>query len=64
MRRILASMLNALYVRSHRRIRPFGRARLAAWELPITVARLFERIQAEEAYLLARVRRLIASTCG
>lgn len=52
--------LNALYLRRYRQLRPLDMARLAAWELPITAARLIEDIKEEEAYLLARVRHLAA----
>ncbi len=57
-RRALGALLIALYLRAYGRRRPLDRARLAAWELPITTARLSEGIAAERAYLLARVRRL------
>ncbi|HEV2239257.1 MAG TPA: aminoglycoside phosphotransferase family protein [Ktedonobacterales bacterium] len=59
-RRTLGALLIALYLRAYGRKRPLDRARLAAWELPITAARLNEGIAEERGYLLARVRRLAA----
>jgi aminoglycoside phosphotransferase (APT) family kinase protein len=64
LRRALASTLMTLYLRRYRQLHPFDQARLAAWELPITAARLSEGIEAEEAYLLARVRQLAATPRG
>jgi aminoglycoside phosphotransferase (APT) family kinase protein len=58
-RRALGALLITLYLRAYGRKRPLDRARLAAWELPITAARLIEGIAEEREYLLARVRRLI-----
>jgi hypothetical protein len=43
-------------------LRPFDTARLRAWELPVTAARLSEWVEPEEAYLLERVRRLTATS--
>jgi Ser/Thr protein kinase RdoA (MazF antagonist) len=63
-RRALVTLLIALYLRAYGRKRPLDRARLAAWELPVTVARLSEGIVEERAYLLARVRRLAARQRG
>ncbi|MGE5334979.1 MAG: phosphotransferase family protein [Nitrososphaerota archaeon] len=57
-RRSLIRALNALYLRRYRQLRPLDMARLAAWDLPITAARLAEDIKEEEGYLLARVRQL------
>jgi aminoglycoside phosphotransferase (APT) family kinase protein len=59
-RRALGALLIALYLRAYRHKRSLDRARLAAWELPITAARLSEGITEEREYLLARVRRLAA----
>jgi aminoglycoside phosphotransferase (APT) family kinase protein len=56
------SMLNSLYLRRYRQLRPFDRARLAAWELPVTAARLAAEIEPEEAYLVERVRQLSAQS--
>jgi uncharacterized protein (TIGR02172 family) len=52
--------LSNLYLRRYRQLRPFDMARLRAWELPVTAARLSESVEPEEAYLLERVRRLTA----
>lgn len=64
LRRSLVAILNALYLRRYRQLHPFERARLAAWELPVTAARLYEGVKEEEVYLLARVRRLAAQYVG
>ncbi|HEX6819749.1 MAG TPA: phosphotransferase [Ktedonobacterales bacterium] len=48
-------VLSALYLRRYRQLAPFAASRLAAWELPVTAARLSEGVTPEEAYLLARV---------
>jgi uncharacterized protein (TIGR02172 family) len=53
--------LASLYLRRYRQLRPFDMARLRAWELPVTAARLSEGVEPEEAYLLKRVRRLTAT---
>ncbi len=50
--------LRTRYLARYRRLHPFDPARLAAWNLPVAAARLREGIEEEEAYLLARVRRL------
>jgi aminoglycoside phosphotransferase (APT) family kinase protein len=52
--------LAGLYLRRYRQLRPFEMARLRAWELPVTAARLSEWVEPEEAYLWERVRRLTA----
>lgn len=52
---------SALYLRRYRWLAPFDAARLAAWELPVTAARLCEGVTPEEAYLLARVKQLVAN---
>jgi aminoglycoside phosphotransferase (APT) family kinase protein len=62
MRRAVGSALIALYLRNYRQLLPCDSSRLAAWELPVTAARLAEGISEEEAHLLARVRWLIART--
>jgi uncharacterized protein (TIGR02172 family) len=54
--------LSNLYLRRYRQLRPFDTARLRAWELPVIAARLSEGIEPEEAFLLERVRRLIATS--
>lgn len=54
--------LAGLYLRRYRQLRPFDMARLRAWELPVTAARLSEGVEPEEAYLLERVRRLTATS--
>jgi Ser/Thr protein kinase RdoA (MazF antagonist) len=59
-RRALVTLLVARYLRAYERKRALDRARLAAWELPVTAARLSEGIAEERAYLLACVRRLAA----
>jgi aminoglycoside phosphotransferase (APT) family kinase protein len=59
-RRALVTLLVAGYLRAYARTRRLDHARLAAWELPVTAARLSEGIAEEGAYLLARVRRLAA----
>jgi aminoglycoside phosphotransferase (APT) family kinase protein len=53
-----AAALISRYLRAYSWMRPLDRARLAAWELPVTAARLAEGIAEQRAYLLARVRRL------
>lgn len=62
MRRAAGSALIALYLRRYRQLLPCDPSRLAAWELPVTAARLAEGISEEEAHLLARVRWLITRT--
>jgi uncharacterized protein (TIGR02172 family) len=54
--------LSNLYLRRYRQLCPFDTARLRAWELPVTAARLSEGVEPEEAYLLGRVRRLTATS--
>jgi uncharacterized protein (TIGR02172 family) len=54
--------LSSLYLRRYRQIRSFDMERLRAWELPVTAARLSEGVEPEEAYLLARVRRLTTTS--
>ncbi|HEU5347885.1 MAG TPA: aminoglycoside phosphotransferase family protein [Ktedonobacterales bacterium] len=61
-RRALTATLNRLYLRRYRQLRPIDRARLTAWELPITAARLIEDIAEEESYLRARVWQLTATS--
>src|SRR5262249_52939311 len=58
--RVAAALVANLYLWHYRQLRPFDTARLRAWELPVTAARLSEGVETEEAYLLERVRRLIA----
>jgi uncharacterized protein (TIGR02172 family) len=50
--------LRTRYLRRYCQLRPVDSTRLAAWRLPVAAARLCEEIGEEEAYLLARVRRL------
>jgi uncharacterized protein (TIGR02172 family) len=57
-RRVVAALFSSLYLRRYRQLRPVETARLRAWELPVTAARLSEGVEPEEAYLLERVRRL------
>lgn len=57
-KRALRPGLSALYLRRYRQLAPFDASRLAAWELPVTAARLCEGVTLEEGYLLARVQRL------
>lgn len=57
-KRAVRPVLSALYLRRYRQLAPFDVARLTAWELPVTAARLCEGVTLEEAYLLARVQRL------
>jgi aminoglycoside phosphotransferase (APT) family kinase protein len=59
-RRALVTLLVARYLRAYERKCPLDRTRLAAWELPVTAARLSEGITEERAYLLACVRQLAA----
>jgi uncharacterized protein (TIGR02172 family) len=54
--------LSSLYLRCYRRLHTCDMARLRAWELPVTAARLSEGVEPEEAYLLERVRRLSATS--
>jgi len=54
--------LASLYLRRYRQLRPFDKARLRAWELPVTAARLSEGVEPEESYLLERVRQLAATS--
>jgi aminoglycoside phosphotransferase (APT) family kinase protein len=63
-RRAFSLALRARYLRHYRRLRPFDSARLAAWNVPVAAARLSEGIGPEEAFLLARVRRLIAASAA
>ena len=56
--RAAAVLLSALYLRHYCQLRASDLARLAAWELPVTAARLSEGIAEEGAFLLARVRQL------
>jgi aminoglycoside phosphotransferase (APT) family kinase protein len=51
-------LLAWLYLAGYRRAAPIDRARLAAWDLPITVARLCEGIAEEEPHLLRRATLL------
>jgi Ser/Thr protein kinase RdoA (MazF antagonist) len=55
-------LLRRRYLRRSHQLCPFPSATLAAWDLPVTAARLSEGIEPEEAYLLARVRRLAATS--
>jgi aminoglycoside phosphotransferase (APT) family kinase protein len=57
MRRAFIAALRGWYLRCYRQLRPYNPATLAAWDLPVTAARLSEGIGPEEVYLLARVRR-------
>jgi aminoglycoside phosphotransferase (APT) family kinase protein len=57
--RAFAWAFRTAYMRHYRRLHPFESARLAAWTLPVATARLSEGIEQEEAFLLARVRRLV-----
>ena len=57
-----SALLSRLYLRRYRQLRPFNMARLRAWELPVTAARLSEGVEQEEAFLLERVRRLTATS--
>jgi aminoglycoside phosphotransferase (APT) family kinase protein len=58
-RRVAVVALNTLYMRRYRQLHPLDPARLAAWELPVTAARLSEEVAPEESFLLDRVRRLV-----
>jgi hypothetical protein len=62
LKRGVLQYLASLYLRRYRQLRPFDTARLRAWELPVTAARLSEGVEPEEAYLLERVRRLTATS--
>jgi aminoglycoside phosphotransferase (APT) family kinase protein len=62
MRKGALVLLSHLYLRRYHQLRPLDMERLRAWELPVTAARLSEKIREEEAYLLGRVRRLTATS--
>jgi uncharacterized protein (TIGR02172 family) len=54
--------LSGLYLRRYRQVHGVDMARLRAWELPVTAARLSEGVEPEEAYLLERIRRLTTTS--
>lgn len=57
--RALTAVLNRFYLRRYRQLHPYAPERLAAWELPVTAARLSEGVDVEEVYLLARIHQLV-----
>jgi uncharacterized protein (TIGR02172 family) len=59
--RLVRSMIGYItrsYLRHYRRMQPVDMARLAAWRLPVAVARLSEGIDAENPHLLRLAARL------
>jgi hypothetical protein len=54
----IIALLLALYVRRYRQLRPFMPEEIAAWQLPVTAARLCEGVTPEEPRLLALVAKL------
>jgi len=50
-----------LYIGSYKRARPFDKAEVRKWALPVAVARLSENIEQERPRLLRRIEKLRAS---